>query len=98
MDASHAEMAIERAEVFVLLIELAKIAQVRAKFFGCDGRIFPSFPRDRLAGNERRRSQTRLANLPDGLLVLRVVVELHGRFRSAEDVHQVTRLPIGVFL
>ena len=71
VDAALAVVAVERALVAVLAGELAEVAQVVAEPLRRDGRVLPALLRVGLAGDERGRAETRLAHLPDVLLLLR---------------------------
>src|SRR5439155_14553020 len=79
VDAALAVVAVERALVAVLVRELREAAEVLTQPLGRDGRVLPSLVRVLLAGDERRRAEPRLAHLPDVLLAIGVVVQLHPR-------------------
>jgi len=65
--AGVAEVPVERALVIEVGHHLAKVAKVSAKFFGSNGRVFPAFPVERLAGNVRGCAEARFADFPDAL-------------------------------
>src|SRR5204863_6313566 len=77
VDAALAVVAVKRALVAVLRGELAQPPQVLPDTLGRDGRVLPALVRIRLARDEGGRAEARRAHLPEVLLRLRVVVELH---------------------
>ena len=87
VDAALAEVAVEIADVVVLVEQLAEVAQVAAELLRRDGGVLPPFPRVAACrGRERRGAEARLADAPDQLLLLRVVEQLDradARSRSA---------------
>ena len=101
VDAALAVVAVERALVAVALRELREAAEVLAEPLGRDGRVLPALVRVLLARDERRRAEPRLAHLPDVLLAVGVVVQLHPRRRLPvllEVAHQRARLRVGLVL
>src|SRR6478752_7083978 len=79
VDAALAVVAVERALVAVLVGELREAAEVLAEPLGRDGRVLPTLVRVLLAWHERGRAEARLAHLPDVLLAVGVVIQLHPR-------------------
>ena len=79
VDAALAEMAVQGATVLILVEQLAEAAQVRAKLRGRNRGILPALPGDGLIRYPGGRAERRLANSPNELLVLLVVVQLHRR-------------------
>ena len=77
MDATLAEVAIQRALVTVIVEELAKLAQIFAQLARRHRRVLPAFPGFGAVREARRGAQTRLANLPELFLLLVVVEQLH---------------------
>src|ERR1051326_8632777 len=101
MHAAVAVVAVESALVPVALRQLLQPAQILAQALRRDGRVLPALVRVRLAGDERRGAEPRLPHLPDVLLLLGVVVELHllGRARTVlQGLHAVARAGVGLFL
>ena len=66
------EVSVDRGVVAELEEQLAERAQVLAHPLGRDGRVFPPRPGIGLAGHERRRSEARLADVPEVPLLDRV--------------------------
>ena len=73
VDAAMAEMPVERRLIFVLVQQLAKVAQVRPEAFRCNRCVVPSFPPRKRSRYCRSGARTRLANLPDRLGLCRGV-------------------------
>ena len=77
MNTALAEMAVEGAFIAMLVVKLAQFAQVRADLIGRNRGILPALPGHMLARNPGGRAQAGLADFPDEMLFVRVVVELH---------------------
>ena len=73
VNAAVAEVSVERRLIVVFVEQLAQVAQIRPQLLGRDRRIVPAFPPWERSGNGRRGARTRLADLPDGLGLGRVV-------------------------
>src|SRR4051812_38915876 len=97
--AAHAEVPVERADVAEFFVELAQIAKVSAELFRSHGGIFPTFPRDRLAGDEGSRAESGLADRPNTPRVRVVGIELGGRRTGLvlELLHQLLGFAFGLF-
>src|SRR5205807_895749 len=98
--ARLAEVAVEIADVVVFVEQLSEIAKVFAEVLWIDGGVFPTFPRARLARNERRRTEPGLADFPDALLVLLVVIALHRgtEARLLQRIHHLLRVRVALLL
>src|SRR5581483_2547497 len=98
VDASHPEVAVECRVVAVLREERAEVAEIPADPVDGDGGVLPSGPGRGLAGDERRRAETRFADVPDALLLLAIDEEPHaGCGASAgEVVHHATGPRLGL--
>ena len=79
--AGLTEVAVERSVEAVAVVETAQVAQVVADALGRNGGVLPPGPRVDAAGLVRGRAQPGLADLPDLVLLLGVVEELHRRRR-----------------
>ena len=79
MDETLPEMAVERAEIIVLIEKRAEIAQVFSDVVRRNRRIFPSFPGIGLVRHARARPQSSIANFPDHRFVHRIVDQFHFR-------------------
>ena len=93
MHAALAEVAIQRALEAVPVELLAKLAQIAPQPLGRNGGVFPAFPRFLAVGEPRGGAQTSLAHLPQLLLVLLVVEQLH-RGAAREAGHQRARFRV----
>ena len=99
--AAVAVVAVERALVAELRGELLQVTQVVADPLRRDGRVLPAFVGVVLAGKERGGSEARLAHLPDVLLLLGDVVQLHPAQAVLADLelaHQLVRVLVGLVL
>ena len=66
-------MAVERAEIIVLIEERAEIAQILSNIVRRHRGIFPSFPGIGLVRHARARPQSSIANFPDHRFVFGIV-------------------------
>src|SRR5262252_272734 len=73
-----AEVSVKRALVAEVGHHFAEIAEISAKLFGIDRRVFPTFPVEWLTWHVRRCTKAGLADFPDALR-LRAGIELHVR-------------------
>ena len=99
--AALAVVAVQRAVVVVLLRDLAQAAEILAEALGRHRRVLPALVRVRLSRDERRRAEPCLAHLPDVLLLLGIVEELHALRRIGSLLQlrdEVVRLRIGLLL
>jgi hypothetical protein len=64
VDAILTEVAIQRADVAVLVVESAQVAKSGAALFGRDCGIFPAFPSDMLAPAPRLWRQDQIRAFP----------------------------------
>jgi hypothetical protein len=79
VDAALPDVAVPGAVVAVAVPQPADVAQVVADAGGVDGGVLPALPVRQLARRQGGRAQAGLADLPDRLLLPRVVVGAHGR-------------------
>jgi hypothetical protein len=91
-------VAVEGAVVRVPVEQLAKVAQVFAEPLGWRRRVLPSLPGIRLVGQPRGGAEPRLPDLPDTLLLLDVVEQLHGgrALRLLQLAHELLGLAVGL--
>src|SRR5215831_1323659 len=98
MHTALPEVAIQRTPIAVFVKQLAKIPQVSPQMLGRDRRIFPPFPSVWHTGDDGGGAEPGFANLPDLLLLLEVVIELHGGWMVLllESLHQLVGMGISV--
>src|SRR5687768_9673011 len=58
-------MTVQAAGIVVPVEELTEFAEITGELLGMNGRVFPSFPGQSIAGRVRRGSQPRLPDRPD---------------------------------
>ncbi len=100
VNAGLAEVTVQIAGVAVLVHQLPQLAEVLAEVLRIDSRVLPAFPCTRLAGDERRRTEAGLANLPDLVLVLLAVEQPGGGsvLLLAESGDHPVRFRVGLLL
>src|SRR5579864_6827649 len=77
MDATLPKMSVKCRVVVVFVVEGAQVAKITAQLFRRDGRIFPSFPGIRLAGNKCGGTKSGFTHLPDVLRICQVSEQSH---------------------
>src|SRR6266704_4441566 len=73
VNATMAEVSVHGGLISISLHQGAEVTEVVSELCGIDSGVFPTFPGERLAGNECCGSETRLANLPNMLFKFAVI-------------------------
>ena len=79
MNEALTKMAVERAEIVVLIEQGAEIAKIVSNVFWRNGGVFPPFPGIWLIRHARAGTEARVPNFPDDRFVRRIVDQLHFR-------------------
>src|SRR4029077_12168834 len=97
MQATLADMSVQSAAIVIFFEKFPEIAQISADFVRRNGGVLPALPCLILSGNAGRCAKARLANLPDDMFFLPLVIEFHrwNDLWKTEIVHQPPRFGIG---